>query len=243
MAKYSPLISAGRWRFEPRAVATVATAAAAMVFAALGNWQLDRTAEKREMAADFQRQGPSIDLPPAGAVLARYQRVTAHGSYDAEHQILLDNRSHAGAPGVEVLTPLLLADGTAILVNRGWLPFGANRARLPEVAVGAGAREVTGRFSELPRAPVELAAPPSQDWPRLVNYPRDEELAAMLGRQLRPGMILLDPAEADGYARDWSLAGTTPERHLGYAVQWFALAATAVAIWLALSLKRAGEPA
>jgi surfeit locus 1 family protein len=243
MPKYSPLISAGRWRFAPRPVATVATAAAAMLFVALGNWQLDRAAQKRELAADFQRQGPAIGLPAAGAPLTRFQRVSAHGNYDVGRQFLLDNRSHAGAPGIEVLTPLLLADGTAILVNRGWLPFGANRARLPDVAVSAGTREVKGRFSELPRAPVELEAPPSESWPRLVNYPRDEELAAMLGRKLRPGMILLDPAEADGYARDWSLAGTTPERHLGYAVQWFALAATAVAIWLALSVKRAGESA
>lgn len=243
MAKYSPLIIAGRWRFEPRPIATVAAAAAVMAFAALGNWQLERAAEKQALAADFQRQGPSIGLPRAGAALARYQRVTVRGSYDAGHQILLDNRSHAGAAGVEVLTPLLLEDGTAILVNRGWLPFGANRAQLPDVAVGAGAREIRGRFAGLPRAPVELAAPPSREWPRLVNYPRDEELAAMLGRQLRPGIILLDPGEPDGYARDWAPAGTARERHLGYAVQWFALAATAAAIWLALSLKRAGEAA
>jgi surfeit locus 1 family protein len=130
-----------------------------------------------------------------------------------------------------------------VLVNRGWLPFGADRARLPDVAVGTDPRRVTGRFSELPRAPVELAAPPATRWPRLVNYPQDKELAAMLGRELRPGMILLDPGEPDGYVRDWQLTGTTAERHLGYAVQWFALAATAAAIWLALSLRRDGEAA
>jgi surfeit locus 1 family protein len=234
-------MSAGRWRFSPRPVATLATVAAVAAFAALGNWQLERAAEKRALTADFRRQGPAMELPPAGVDLPRYQRVVARGTYDAAHQFLLDNRSRAGAAGIEVLTPLLLADGSAILLNRGWLPWGDDRARMPDVAVSAGPRQVTGRFSALPRAPVELAAPPSTRWPRLVNYPRDEELATMLGRDLRPGMLLLDPAEADGYARDWSLAGTTAERHLGYAVQWFALAATAAAIWVALSFRRDGE--
>jgi surfeit locus 1 family protein len=234
-------MSTRRWRFAPRPAATLATVAAVVAFAALGNWQLERAAEKRALAADFQRQGPAMDLPPAGVELPRYQRVIARGSYDAAHQFLLDNRSRAGVAGVEVLTPFLLADGSAILVNRGWLALGADRARMPDVAVTSAPRQVTGRFSALPRAPVELAAPPSTRWPRLVNYPRDEELAAMFGRELRAGMILLDPAESDGYARDWQLSGTTPERHLGYAVQWFALAATAAAIWIALSLKRDGE--
>jgi len=243
MAKYSPVLKRGRWRFAPRPAATAATVAAVAVFAMLGNWQLDRGAEKRDLAADFHRAEPAIELPPAGRALQRYQRVVARGRYDSSRQFLLDNRSHAGAAGVEVLTPLLLADGSAVLVNRGWLPFGTDRARLPEVAVGAESRLVAGRFNELPRAPIELAAPPQAGWPRLVNYPQAAELAEMLGRELRPGMILLDPDERDGYLRDWQLTGTTPERHLGYAVQWFALAATAAAIWLALSLKRDGEAA
>lgn len=243
MAKYSPVMNTGRWRFAPRLVATLVTVAAVAAFAALGMWQLGRAEEKRALIEDFSRSGPALALPPAGAALTRYQRMVAQGGYESARQFLLDNRSHRGAAGVEVLTPLLLSDGTAILVNRGWLPFGENRARLPEVSVAGGPRRVMGRYAELPRAPIELAAPPSANWPRLVNYPTHEELAAMLGRELRPGMILLEPAEPDGYAREWSVGGTTPDRHLGYAVQWFALAATAAAIWVALSLKRAGEAA
>ncbi|MGQ0428999.1 MAG: SURF1 family protein [Gammaproteobacteria bacterium] len=231
-----------RWRLALRPVATAATVLAVAAFAALGNWQLDRAAGKRSLAADFARLGPALPLPPAGVELPRYQRVAAEGRYDAARQILLDNRSQSGRAGIEVLTPLLLADGTAVLVNRGWLPFGDDRARLPEVAVGTQPRRIGGRHVGLPRAPIELASPPASGWPRLVNYPRQDELAVMLGRELRPGMILLDPAEPDGYGRDWSLAGTSPERHLGYAVQWFALAATAIAIWVALSLRRAGNP-
>ena len=67
------------------------------------------------------------------------------------------------------------------------------------------------------------------------------ELAAALGRELAPRQVLLDPAVPDGYVRDWVVPGTTPDRHLGYAVQWFAFAALAVAIWFVLSFRKSGE--
>ena len=64
------------------------------------------------------------------------------------------------------------------------------------------------------------------------------ELSAALGRELAPRQVLLDPAVPDGYVRDWVVPGTTPDRHLGYAVQWFAFAALAAAIWFVLSFAK-----
>ena len=54
-------------------------------------------------------------------------------------------------------------------------------------------------------------------------------------------MILLDASEPDGYVRNWVVRGTTPDRHLGYAVQWFAFAALAAAMWFTLSLRKSGD--
>jgi surfeit locus 1 family protein len=238
MGEYSPVLNRGRLRFAPRLVPTVAALAAALLFAALGNWQLGRAAEKRALAADFARPGLTLELGAPTAGMPRYQRVMARGRYDAAHQFLLDNMSDAGRPGVQVLTPLLLGNGSAVLVNRGWRPFGATRQSLPDVAVPDGPRAVTGRLDELPRPPIDLASPPAAGWPRLVQYPDIEELSSALGRELHPRVILLDPAEPDGYARDWAVPGTAPERHLAYAVQWFAFAALAIAIWLATGLRR-----
>ena len=68
-----------------------------------------------------------------------------------------------------------------------------------------------------------------------------QELAAALGRELYPQRILLDPREPDGFMRNWQVPGTTSVRHLSYAIQWFAFAATAIAIWLVLGLRREGE--
>ena len=242
MRKYSPVLNRFRLRFELRPFATMAAAAAVLLFVALGNWQLGRASEKRAINEEFTRAGPALPLPPASVAIPRYQRVTAHGNYDSEHQFLLDNMGESGQAGMHVLTPLLLSDGNAVLVDRGWLPFGASRDQLPDVAVAVIGRTISGRMDELPRPAIELAAPMGTGWPRLTSYPHMQELAAALGRELRPQLILLDAREADGFMRHWQLRGTTPVRHLSYAVQWFAFAATAVAIWFALGLRRGAAP-
>jgi surfeit locus 1 family protein len=241
MAKYSPVLRIGRWRLALQARPTLAMLAAVALFSALGVWQLDRAAGKRALVREFERPGAAVALPADETALATWLRVYADGRYLPERQFLHDNRGNQGRAGVEVLTPLLLPDGSAVLVNRGWLPYGRTRQDLPDIVVGAEARRVTGRWRELPRTPIELEAPAGTSWPRLIQYPREAELAAMLGRRLRPGLILLDPADVDGYARNWLPVGTPPVRHLGYAIQWFAFAVAAIAIWAALALRRGRE--
>lgn len=243
MGEYSPVLNPRRFRFAPRPGATILTAVAVVLFASLGNWQLGRAGEKRALAADFAGGGPTIEwrqLPPD---TPRYQRVTVHGQFDPAHQFLLDNMSHDSVAGLQVLTPLLLDDGSVVIVNRGWVPWGRTRDVLPDVSVGAEPRTVVGRLDDLPKPGIWLKAAPATGWPRLAQYPRMEELATALGREVAPRQVLLDPAVPDGYVRDWLVPGTTADRHLGYAVQWFAFAAVAAAIWLVLSFRKSGEPA
>jgi surfeit locus 1 family protein len=210
MREYSPVLNTRRNRsFAPRLVPTLLAACAVVLFAALGNWQLGRAQEKRVMARNFSAGGPALDWAQLPADPPRFQRVSLRGHYDGEHQFLLDNMSHESVAGVQVLTPLVLDNGDAVLVNRGWLPFGATR----------------------------------QDLPSVVQYPSMPDLAAALGRELAPRQVLLDPGVPDGYVREWNLPGTTPDRHLGYAVQWYAFAALAAAIWFVLSVRKTGEPA
>jgi surfeit locus 1 family protein len=224
-------------------VPTVLTLAAVALFATAGAWQLGRAAEKRALAADFADGGPALEWRQLPADAPRYQRVTMRGHYDPERQFLLDNMSHESVAGLQVLTPLVLDDGSAVLVNRGWLPWGPTRSELPAVAVDGEKRTVVGRIDELPKPGIWLKAPPATGWPRLVQYPRMEELSQALGRELAPSQVLLDPAVPDGFVRAWTVPGTPVDRHLGYAVQWFAFAAVAVAIWLVLSFRKPGEPA
>jgi surfeit locus 1 family protein len=167
--------------------------------------------------------------------------VSVTGRYDPVHQILLDNMpSHTGHPGYRVLTPLQTPAGW-LLVDRGWLPLGATRAELPNVSVGGDERNITGTMDALPRPGLQLASPaidPKAPWPRVLNFPMQPDLERQLEQKLIPGVLLLDPSHRDGYERIWEAhLGFKPERHIGYAVQWFALAAAALIIFILMGFR------
>jgi surfeit locus 1 family protein len=212
-------------------------------FCWLGSWQLSRAEQKRALLAQYQAgQRTQITLTSENAdTLARYQRVRITGRYDPEHQILLDNMpSHAGRPGFRVLTPMQSPAGW-LLVDRGWLPLGATRAELPNVSVLPGDRTITGTMDSLPRAGITLESAPvaaETPWPRVLSFPTQADLEQQLGHKLIPGVLLLDPSQPDGYERIWEAhLGFKPERHIGYAVQWFALAAVAVVIFVLMGFR------
>ena len=226
-------------RFAPRLVWTLLALAGIALFVSLGCWQLDRAEQKRALFEGFSAgDAPALELPASFDPVERYRRIRASGRFDPRHQFLLDNMTHEGVAGFQVLTPLVLADGRVVLVNRGFLPSSGRRDELPVLPVGDDAREVKGRADFLPRAAFELEAPAASGWPRLVSFPRIEDVRAALGADVFPQILLLDPDEPDGLLRDWRPPGLRPDQHVGYAVQWFGLAATVLATWAVLSFRR-----
>lgn len=221
------------------------TLAGVGLFARLGLWQVHRADEKSQLIAQFERGDTAVVALDAAnaATLPRYQRVRVTGRYDSRHQVLIDNMPSAqGQPGYRVLTPLRTADGHWHLVDRGWIPLGADRSILPAVDVAETPREVLGRMDELPVPGVRMAAPPAavpDSWPAVMNFPRMEDLSSALARKLPPRIVRLDAPQPDGFERVWTPTfGFGPERHLGYAFQWFALAAAVLVTYLILSFKR-----
>ncbi|HXS30103.1 MAG TPA: SURF1 family protein, partial [Steroidobacteraceae bacterium] len=109
------------------------------LFVSLGFWQWHRGEHRSAQWAEFSRTDvPAVEASAASLErLERFTRVRVSGVLDPQRQFLLDNISHEGAPGYEVLTVLRLADGSHLLVNRGWLPFSGYRDRLPDVAFDA----------------------------------------------------------------------------------------------------------
>ena len=238
----------GKRSFAPPAWTVGLTALGLAIFVSLGYWQLGRAQEKRALLEAFT--SGSEDIVDATGLgfdeLARYQRVRLRGTYDATRQILLDNMpSAAGRPGYRVLTPLERADGRGwVMVDRGWVPLGSTRDDLPNVAVGAGDRELTGTLDGLPIPGVRVgpaASPGATSWPRVLLFPTEADVESALGVEVESRIILLDAGVPDGFEREWRPAlGLGPERHLGYAVQWFAFALVAIVMFVALNLKRAG---
>lgn len=216
----------------------------------LGFWQLHRLAEKRAINASQRAALASEPLDGRGLASAeapRGRRVRLSGRFDPRYQILLRGRVRAGAPGVEVATPWRLAgDSAAVLVVRGWLASDdavhVPRAGIPDDP----ASEVTGFARDFAR-PAAAAPPPLRDlesgegrvWSAARLDP--DTLAARLPYPIAHWWLaaLPGPGAPPRPARD--LPEPAPEAmHLGYAVQWFLLAALAPAGALILARRRAG---
>jgi len=217
-----------------------------------GFWQLRRAEGKREIALEQAARGDqeTLVLEPGMVATAslprlRLRRARAAGRYRSDIQYLLDNSIQNHAVGYQVLTPLRLRGGDVyLLVNRGWLPVGPDRGRLPDVAVRQQQANPEGLIVAPPASGLVLG--PSgyegEGWPRVVQRVELDRIQEQLGKPLLPFVLRLSPTAADGYGRDWQVrTGLTPERHLGYAVQWFALAAALLGLCAWVAVKRTPE--
>lgn len=228
-------------RFRPSLGLSVVLLALGLVFLRLGLWQLDRKAEKEALFERFE-SAPELLLADALDRDETFARVSALGRLDPERHLLLDNRIWKGRAGVHVLTPLTLGDGRTLLVNRGWLPLPADRRSLPAFSTDGSEQTIQGRLAPLPEQGLRLGDADvlvADDWPQLVTYLDLETAAGALGRPLLPWIVQLDAEDPNGFeGRDWQPAVMGPETHGAYAVQWLALLATAVVIWILLGLRR-----
>jgi surfeit locus 1 family protein len=221
-------------------VAVAGLALLAALFASLAAWQSRRANESRATLAQFASAAAQDALPEALDDSVRFHRVSVDGAYVAEPQFLLDNMLHDGAAGYHVLTALRVAGRSErVLVNRGWVPVGPDRAVLPDVAVATGARTVSGRLERLPRPGIRLGEQRAERSDAIVvlQYPTAAELETRLGQPVLDYQLLLDADAADGYVRDWQAPGLAPERHWSYAGQWFALCLGALAAAAVMAVK------
>ncbi len=107
--------------FAPSWFFTILTVLLCVAFFYLGRWQWGR-GEMRQAEYDRFAAGTERVIPLGSRGIdqaMRFQRVSAVGPLDADHQFLLDNRSYQGCPGYEVLTPLQRPNGRTLLVDRG----------------------------------------------------------------------------------------------------------------------------
>lgn len=237
-------IAFGSRVFETSWLWTALMLLACVAFISLGRWQWNRGNLRAVQAEEFARgsEHPVALGSRSLADVARFQRVSVQGRYDTAHQFLLDNRTHEGRAGYEVLTPLDRTSGSTILVDRGWVAFTGYRDRLPDISFAApDAVEVVGRVDELPSQGLQSGrAPPvpGPSWPKVTTYPTASELSTALGRPIESRILLLDARAPNGYVRAWQPPGLPAIRHWSYAVQWWAFAVLAAALWLILGFRR-----
>lgn len=217
---------------------------AAALTARLGFWQLDRARQKIALHDEIEQRG--AQAPIAAADLARdsdtaaqqhYRPIRLQGRWLARHVVYLDNRQLDGRPGFIVLTPLLLAPGDAVLVQRGWVPRDREqRTRLVPVDTPEGEVSIAGRVAPPPSA---LFAMGSEEAGVIRQNVALADFAREIGVALRPLSIQqLEPLSAptDLLQRRWPLPALDVGKHHGYAFQWFALSAliTGLYVWFQL---------
>ncbi|HLV57519.1 MAG TPA: SURF1 family protein [Natronosporangium sp.] len=235
-----------RFLLTPRWLGILAGAlAVATVMVLLGGWQLSRYHARSEINARIDATGDPVPVerlvtPPGpdrgvGARVTeavRWSTVTATGRYDADHQVLVRGRTVHGRVGYEVLTPLVLEGGAALLVDRGWLPPAQEGMTVtPRVPAPPGGQvTVVGRIhpGESGGTPVENRDGVLQA--RRINL---DAIAAHLPYPLYGGVIVLGGPGDDGLV-------PVPVRrenawlNAAYAVQWWIFAGLVLvgAAWL-----------
>lgn len=216
----------------------VLVVALAAVFVALGCWQYGRhlDARDRDRAAASQRAAPSLDAPDVTTLddTTGRARVSAGGTYDAAHQVLVRGRVRGGAVGVGVLTPLRLDDGTAVLVDRGFVagtpdaapppPPGSVRvagtARGPQSVQGDERAEPTGTPAVVDRVVPDAIG-------HTVPYPLRPVWIALDAQDPVPDVDGGDPVPAELAVAD----DDSDVNHLSYALQWWAFALIPMIGW------------
>lgn len=214
----------------------------ALLCGRLGIWQLDRLGERRARNAIAESH---LALPPVRLIeptvpdSLHYRRVDLSGVFDFERQIVVVARSYQGVPGVYVVTPLVLGDRTAALVERGWVPSPDGRTvdlepiGEPDSARVEGVLLVTNRDDRLASG---------AGWPLYVRSASPSQLADRLPYSLVPLVVRRTggtPA-AEGL-RAIPLPQFTNGPHLSYAVQWFTFGLIALVGGLILFGKGVGS--
>lgn len=237
----------GNWSFRPGFVTSLIAFVVLLALLGLGNWQLNRAGEKQALFDRFQQRGemPAIDMnssvtrDPAGIL---WRRAAVKGTYHKRLQILLDNQIYAGRVGYYVFTPLKINGfGEWILVNRGWVPAGAYRSRLPDIKTPETTVRLTGTIKRPPFSGIILNDNYIEKLgggtlrTQTINIAR---LGKETGIDFLPYILRLDSASATGFVRDWPPAGSGKEKNLGYAFQWFMMAAVVLFIYLYFSFKK-----
>ena len=192
----------------------------------LGLWQLDRLHGRRQTNAMLEARSaePVAPITSLDAEALPYRDVTATGTYDPRHEWILSGRSQGGVAGNHVLTPLVLDDGTAVVVDRGWVPLDVGGVPVTGTAAAPGGR-VTVIGLALP--PDQVTAPATSPAPSITT--RIDLGRADLPYGLLPVYVLLQSQDPSQDLPAIVAPPTFDEGpHLSYAIQWFAFASIAV---------------
>lgn len=225
----------------------------------LGVWQLDRAAQKQTIVDQNvaaakntplnlnvtvgQTNLESLESTVLDLEKLRFRPVTLHGHYEPSISIYLDNQVLDSRVGYRVFTSFRLSNSDlSVLVDRGWLPVGQSRAKLPVFQTFLPTHTLAGRINLAPAKPPMLSGEHelanSLVWPYIPISVATQKLQ----RRLLPWVVELAPnfeGEIDrSFKRRWvKMDGKWVATHNGYAIQWFAMAFVFLVVCVVLALR------
>lgn len=232
--------------FQPGLWPSLATLAALLVLVALGTWQVERLQWKEGLIAQRTAQlaAPAEVLPAHSDNWATwdFRKVSTSGRFRHDLEQLFGASTHDGQLGHHVLTPLVRADGSALLVDRGWVP--ADRAHPAARREGQieGPITITGI--------ARYRGDGTAGWFTPANKPENlmwfsydlPALEQALGLPLLPVVVEADDRPNPG---GLPIGGQTrvelSNNHLQYAITWYGLALTLLGVYVALSIRRGDQ--
>ncbi|MCP4597463.1 SURF1 family protein [Neptuniibacter sp.] len=194
---------------------------------ALGFWQLDRADQKERLLQSWSATQLYKTIPDEMAISGQqFIAVDLEGFFDRERYFLLDNRVRNGMAGYEVIALFYPRNGSALLVNLGWIEADYDRRILPKVLLPSGTQKVVGKLKGINHAFVldEDLAITERQWPSLIQSLDTERMGDLLQEPVLPLELKIKQPLISGLDLNWPVVSMSPEKHLGYAVQWFAMA-------------------
>ncbi len=209
----------------------------------LGVWQLHRYHFKKELLATYQKNlttkpEPFQQINQNADV--QFQRVVVKGDYLNDLTMLLQDQFHNDQVGYDVITPVRIpGEKKLLLVDRGWVEKPQN-SDLPIIAATKGHPPIMGYLKMLGEYQFILGdniLAPTQR-PIVMQKIDVNELSRITNQEYFPFILRLDAQASNGYVRDWVVTTVMPERHMGYTVQWFALALVLLIAYLCSCCER-----
>ena len=216
------------------------------VFARLGVWQLARAEEKRAMLAKAERALNDRRPQPLAFIASaarggEYDWIEVRGRFADAPAVLLDNQQRVGKVGVRAYRVFLPDRGAPVLVELGWIALPGDRT-MPDVPRDADRTALAGLLLPPPGRGLDVGPPASQPGGALLATAMDMPALrqALQVPTLAPRVLRPQPEAGFGFERDFDILPNTlpPQRHVGYAVQWFGLACAVLVTAVLLSWQR-----
>lgn len=236
-------------RFRFRWIPFVAALLAAAVGVSLGNWQMNRARYKEAIERKLTERQSAMPVTLGKAANdideMEFRRVRMTGEFVDTWPIYLDNRPLQGRAGLYLVMPLKI-QGTEqyVLVMRGWLPRDpVDRAKLPIIPTPSGNITIEGVARRNAGQLLQLGKPEALRPGAIVQNLDNHQFEQASKLSVQPIFIEQTNTVQDGLVRDWPRPSAGVDKHLGYAFQWYGLAATALIFFVVTGIKRGNYPA